>query len=101
LGQTGPAEQALAALADQDRDVGAMRISLAMLRLAQDDPHAASAALVPVLDGSAPPPWPNLLAQAFLLEAIAPDALGGSPAAATPGERALGLARPGGLPTRV
>src|SRR5262249_19787028 len=99
LGQTGPAEQALAALADQDRDVGAMRISLAMLRLAQDDPHAASAALVPVLDGSAPLPWPNWLAQAFLLEAIARDALGDSRAAATAVERALDLAEPDGMLT--
>ena len=70
-----------------------------MLRLAQDDPHAASAALVPVLDGSAPLPWPNWLAQAFLLEAIARDALGDSRAAATAVERALDLAEPDGMLT--
>jgi LuxR family maltose regulon positive regulatory protein len=52
LGQTERAEQALAALADHDRDVGAMRTGLAVLRLAQDNPHAAIAALAPVLDGS-------------------------------------------------
>ena len=47
-----------------------------MLRLAQDDPHAAVAALAPVLDGSASViPW-TWLAHAFLLEAIARDALG-------------------------
>ncbi len=34
---------------------------LAVLRLAQDDPHAATAALAPVLDGSAPIPWPAWL----------------------------------------
>src|SRR5262249_33575264 len=65
LGETDRAEQALAALADQDRDLGQMRISLAVLRLAQDDPHAAVAALAPVLDGSAPIPWPGWLVQPF------------------------------------
>ncbi len=91
LGETERAEQALAALGDQDRDGGAMRTGLAVLRLAQDNPHAAIAALAPVLDGSAPVPWPGWLAQAFLLEAIARDALG-DPAAAG---RALERARPG------
>src|SRR5215469_13416794 len=85
LGETQRAEQALAALADQDRDSGVMRISLATLRLAQDNTHEALAALAPVLDGSAPVPfldgsapvpWPARLAQPFLLEAIALDALG-------------------------
>ena len=33
----------------------------AVLRLAQDDPRAATAALAPVLDGSAPVLWPNWL----------------------------------------
>src|SRR5262249_43131107 len=36
LGETQRAEQALAALAEQDRDIGVMRISLATLRLAPD-----------------------------------------------------------------
>ena len=48
-----------------------MRIGLAALRLAQDDPRAAIAALAPVLDGSAPLPWPAWLAQPLLLDAIA------------------------------
>src|SRR5262249_42520077 len=48
LGETGRAEQALAALGDHGPG-GAMRIPLAVLRLAQDDPHAAAAALAPVL----------------------------------------------------
>ena len=96
LGETERAEQALAALADQDRDGGAMRTGLAVLRLAQDNPHAASAALAPVLDGSAPVPWPGWLAQALLLEAIARDAVGDPPAAASALERALDLAEPDG-----
>jgi len=53
--------------------------------------RAAIAALAPVLDGSAPVRGPTRLAQAFLLEAIARDALG-DPAAAGPAvERALDL----------
>ncbi len=76
LGETDRAEQVLAALSDQDRDGGQMRLGLATLRLAQDDPQAAVAALAPVLDGSAQLPWPGWLAQAFLLEAIARAALG-------------------------
>jgi LuxR family maltose regulon positive regulatory protein len=105
LGETQRAEQALAALADQDRDSGVMRISLATLRLAQDNTHDALAALgpvldgsapIPFLDGSAPVPWPSRLAQPFLLEAIARDALGDSRAAAGAVERALDLAEPDG-----
>src|SRR5215472_2148421 len=105
LGETQRAEQALAALADQDRDSGVMRIGLATLRLAQDNPHEALAALAPVLDGSAPVPfldgsapvpWPARLAQPFLLEAIARDALDDSRAAASAVERALDLAEPDG-----
>ena len=56
LGETERAGQALAVLGDQDRDLGHMRIGLAALRLAQDDPGAAAAALAPVLGGSAPRP---------------------------------------------
>jgi LuxR family maltose regulon positive regulatory protein len=105
LGETERAEQALAAIADQDRDAGVMRISLATLRLAQDNTQEALAALAPVLDGSAPVPfldgsapvpWPARLAQPFLLEAIAHDALGDSRAAASAVERALDLAEPDG-----
>jgi LuxR family maltose regulon positive regulatory protein len=96
LGETERAEQALAALGDQDRDGGAMRTVLAVLRLAQDNPHAAIAALAPVLDGSAPVPWPGWLAQALLLDAIARDAVGDPAAAGRALERALDLAEPDG-----
>jgi LuxR family transcriptional regulator, maltose regulon positive regulatory protein len=106
LGETRRAEQALAALGDQDRDGGVMRIALATLRLAEDNTHEAlaalapvldgSVALAPVLDGSAPGPWPARLAQPFLLEAIARDALGDSRAAASALERALDCAEPDG-----
>lgn len=54
LGEIERAEQALAELGEPDRERGETRTALAALRLAQDDPHAATAALAPVLDGSAP-----------------------------------------------
>jgi LuxR family maltose regulon positive regulatory protein len=96
LGETDRAEQALAGLGDHDRGGGEMRISLATLRLAQNDPRAATAALAPILDGSAPVRGPTRLAQAFLLEAIARDALGDEGAAGRALERALDCAEPDG-----
>ncbi len=99
LGEAERAEQALDGLGAQDRDRGEMRISLAALRLAQGNPQAATAALAPVLDGSAPVVWPTWLAQPFMLEAIARDALGDPGAAASAVERALDLAEPDGALT--
>jgi LuxR family maltose regulon positive regulatory protein len=96
LGETGDAEQVLAGLGDRDRDRGEMRIAAAALRLSQDDPHAASVALAPVLDGSAGVGWRSWLVEAFLLEAIARDALGHQAAAGHALERALDLAEPDG-----
>ena len=59
-------------------------------------PVLDGSAPVPFLDGSAPVPWPSRLAQPFLLEAIARDALGDSRAAASAVEHALDLAEPDG-----
>jgi len=96
LGEVERAEQALANLGERDRGHGEMRIAAAVLRLAQDDPCAATAAVAPVLDGSAPVVWPAWLVEAFLLEAIAQDALGDPGAANRALERALDLAEPDG-----
>jgi LuxR family transcriptional regulator, maltose regulon positive regulatory protein len=96
LGQAEQAEQILAGLAEQDRERGEIRIATAGLRLAQDDPHAALAALAPVLDGAAPL-WPAWLTQAFLLEAIARDTLGDPGIANQALERALDEAEPDGI----
>jgi LuxR family maltose regulon positive regulatory protein len=96
LGDTGRAEQVLAGLGEPDRDRGEMRIATAVLRLARHDPHAATAALAPVLDGSSRVGWRSRLVQAFLLEAIARDALGDPAAAGCALERALDLAEPDG-----
>jgi LuxR family transcriptional regulator, maltose regulon positive regulatory protein len=95
-GETEDAEQAVAGLGEQERDRGEMRITIAMIRLAQDDPHGAIAALGPVLDGSAPLAWPPWLVHAFLLEAIAQEALGDRGAADRALERALNIAEPDG-----
>ncbi|HEV2253349.1 MAG TPA: AAA family ATPase, partial [Streptosporangiaceae bacterium] len=92
LGETADAEQVLAGLGERDRDRGEMRIAAAALRLARDDPHAATVALAPVLDGSAGVGWRSWLVEAFLLEAIARDALGDPAAAGQAVERALDLA---------
>jgi LuxR family transcriptional regulator, maltose regulon positive regulatory protein len=96
LGQTERAGHDLAELGDQDRERGEIRIATASMRLAQDDPDAAAAMLAPVLDGSAPVHWSLWLVEAFLLEAIARDAVGDPAAAGRALERALDLAEPDG-----
>ena len=92
LGETGRVEQALTELGEQQRERGEIRVAVAALRLAQDDPQAATAALAPVLDGSAPVANGGWVIQAFLLEAIARDALGDPAAAGRALEQALDLA---------
>jgi LuxR family maltose regulon positive regulatory protein len=96
LGDTEAAEQVLVGFGSQDRERGEIRTAAAALRLAQGNPSAAAAALAPVLDGSASAlPW-GWLPHAFLLEAIAQDALGDPVAAGRALERALDLAEPDG-----
>jgi LuxR family maltose regulon positive regulatory protein len=97
LGEIEEAEEALADLGEPDRERGETRTALAALRLAQDDPHAAIATLAPVLDGSVPLIRQTWLVGAFLLEAIARDALGEPAAAERALECALDLAEPEGL----
>jgi LuxR family maltose regulon positive regulatory protein len=100
LGETERAEQVLAALGQDGRDRGEICVAAAALRLAQHDPHATAAALAPALDGSVPVTWPTWLVHAFMLEAIARDALGDPAAAGRALERALDLDEPdGGLLT--
>jgi LuxR family transcriptional regulator, maltose regulon positive regulatory protein len=97
LGETGRVKQALTELGEKQRERGEMRIAVAALRLAQDDPRAAADALAPVLDGSAPVTNRGWAIQAFLLEAIACDALGDPAAAGRALEHALDLAEPDGV----
>jgi LuxR family transcriptional regulator, maltose regulon positive regulatory protein len=96
LGELESAERALADLSDHDREPGEMRIVTAALRFAQGDPHGTTAALAPVLDGSAPEIRWTWLIHALTLEAIARDALGDPAAAGRALERALDLAEPDG-----
>jgi LuxR family maltose regulon positive regulatory protein len=91
MGETERAELALAEVGEQDREGAEMRIATAALRLAQDDPHAAIVTLAPVLDGSAPIPPRTWLIIAFMLEAIAKDALGDRGAAGRAVAHALDL----------
>jgi LuxR family maltose regulon positive regulatory protein len=93
LGQMQRAEQALSEMDSPEREAGEIHLALAALRLAQESPRAATAALMPVLDGSAPVREPRgWVVQAFLLEAVARDALGDVPAVGSAVERALDLA---------
>ena len=99
LGETGRAEQDIAQIGEQGRASGEIRMALAALRIAQDDPYAATVALAPVLSGAAPVPPATWLAHACLLEAIARDALGEPAAARDAMRRALDIAQPDGAVT--
>jgi LuxR family maltose regulon positive regulatory protein len=76
---------------------GAALAAVAALRLAQDNPRAATAAHAPVLDSPAPGSHQVWLIVALLLEASAQDALGEREAAGRALERGLDLAEPDGL----
>lgn len=67
LGGTERAEQALAGMEEPERERGDVRVATAALLLARNDPGAATAALGPVLDGSAPYVWLTWLIQTFLV----------------------------------
>ena len=94
-GETRRVEQALANMDGPERERGEIRIAEASLRLVQQDPKAAAAVLAPVIDGSVLLQHAHLWeVQAFLLQAIACDALGDAGPARRALERALDLAEP-------
>jgi LuxR family maltose regulon positive regulatory protein len=97
LGQTARVELALSEIDDERCESSEMRKATAALRLAQDDPQAATTVLAPVLDGSVPVAHRAYLVEALLLEAIARDALGDAGGAARALEGALDLAEPDGV----
>jgi LuxR family maltose regulon positive regulatory protein len=100
LVRMGETDLAQRTLDDMDEDVRAtteMRVVQAMLRLAQDDPEGAAAALAPIFDGGSPIDDPQWEIQALLLKASAEDALGDIGASSRALERALELAEPDGL----
>jgi LuxR family transcriptional regulator, maltose regulon positive regulatory protein len=93
-------ENALAELTAQEPQIIAAadtRLALAALQLAQGDPQAASDALAPLLNGALPPLDRNWLVLAFLLDAIARNALDDPAACECALENALDLAEPDGV----
>ena len=96
LGETEQVEADLASLTDRVRNRGEMRIAEAVLRIAQENPRAATTALAPVLAESARVGWRSWRAEAFLLEATARDLLGDPGAADRAFEHALDIAAPDG-----
>jgi LuxR family maltose regulon positive regulatory protein len=93
LGETTRAEQALAEMGEEEREVGEIRIARAALQISQHDPQGAVASLAPVLKGATTMLGPQLwMVDAFLVDAIARDLLGDANAAARSVERALDLA---------
>jgi LuxR family maltose regulon positive regulatory protein len=96
LGRVTEAERILAGFDEQERGRAEMRIASATVLLARADPHAASSALKPVLDGSARPGRPTWSISALALEAVARDAMNEPDAAEDALERAFDLAEPEG-----
>jgi LuxR family transcriptional regulator, maltose regulon positive regulatory protein len=99
LGEVKRVEEILASSMDDEALIGAslMRLPLAALRLEQGDPQAGSIALAPLLSRSGPVAHNNFLILAFLLEAIARNALGDSAASGCALESALDLSEPDGV----
>jgi LuxR family maltose regulon positive regulatory protein len=97
LGELEAVEAALDEMAPELRDDPELRKATAALRLAQDDPQGAAAALAPVLDASVASGHPAWLIEALVLDAIARDALADTAAAEEALERALDLAEPDGV----
>jgi LuxR family maltose regulon positive regulatory protein len=97
LGQAGRAGQFLAGLAEQDRDRGELRVAAAALRLAQDDPQAALAALAPIQPGPDAEDYRGFWrGRADVVEALARGALDDRDAADAALERALDLSEASG-----
>jgi LuxR family maltose regulon positive regulatory protein len=97
LDRADAVDKALAELDASERDSAETRTVEALLRLAQNDPVAATVTLAPVLDRTTSGLHPAWQVRAFLLEAIARDALGDTGSATRALERALDLAEPDGV----
>jgi LuxR family maltose regulon positive regulatory protein len=95
-GETAQADAALAEMAAEERERPGIRTAVAALRLAQNNPRAALAALAPVLGSPATESHQVWRVTAFLLEASARDALGEREAAGRALEHGLALAEPDG-----
>jgi LuxR family maltose regulon positive regulatory protein len=100
-GDTAAARATLAALDAQERDGAGMRLAAAAVALGEGEPEEAVDVLAPMCTDAPDPPAdgaPSVLnlrwatAHAFLLDAVARDALGDQRAAEASVERALALA---------
>jgi LuxR family maltose regulon positive regulatory protein len=100
LGETHQVEAAVTGQDARQRETTQMRTVIAALRLAQDNPRAATRALAAVVGASASllVATPEIV-QAFLLEAAARDALGERKAAERAIELALRIADPDSMLT--
>ena len=97
-GETDRVERELAAMDEEERGTAEMRTAVAALRLAQDDPAAATAALEPILSGVTVARNRGIwLLAALVLEARARRSLGDAGGAERALERALDLAEPEGM----
>jgi LuxR family maltose regulon positive regulatory protein len=97
VGETEQVQQALADMSEELRETCEMRVVIAALRLAQDDPQAAAEAVAPIVADSMSIEDPRWEIQALLLEAAARDALRDPGASTRALERAFDLAEPMGL----
>ena len=89
LRDTAGARAILEATAETEREYAETRIALAALHQATGEPRAAIEALAPVLDGTAPAILDHSLPNAFIVDALARDALGDTRSAEDDVERAL------------
>jgi LuxR family maltose regulon positive regulatory protein len=97
----GPAQSSRALLENLDQSgplLGGDAVVLARLRLAEGDAAGAAATAAPCLDGAAPCGFLMVPAEAWLVDALAHDALADHDRAAASLERALDLAEQGGVP---
>jgi LuxR family maltose regulon positive regulatory protein len=97
IGETDLVQRALDEMDEESRTAGVMRVVDAKLRLAQDDPEGAAAALEPIFAGASSLDNPHWEIEARLVRASAEDALGDAGASSRALERALDLAEPDGL----
>jgi LuxR family maltose regulon positive regulatory protein len=96
-GQAQSASAVRRSLGERGPPAGGEAVVLARLQLAEGDASGAAATLASSLDGSAQGGFLLVPAEAWLLDALAGDALGDHDRAAASLERALSLAEQGGL----
>jgi LuxR family transcriptional regulator, maltose regulon positive regulatory protein len=96
VGQPRSSRALLESLSRSGPLLGGEAVALARLRLAEGDAAGAAETIAPCLDGAAPGGFLMVPAEAWLVDALAHDALADHDRAAASLERALGLAEQGG-----